>query len=327
MPPSRHGRQRGYHIVFSSGVYFLTREDANLKAAVDRAHYAKDLSKGSYSSMVTVYSEQIKQVIADEKEIEGMMGDALKNGEFQPYFQAKVDVVTRKIVGAEALTRWIHPEKGIIPPGKFIPFFEKNGFVVRLDRYIFEEVCRLIRQWLDMGIDVPPISCNFSRLHFINEAFPEELKAVVDRYRLPAGLLELEITESVAMEKIEDISRYIERLRSYGFRIAIDDFGVGYSSLSVLDQIPIDVLKLDRNFFLKGADDNVGCAVIRCLVVLAHTIGIEIVCEGIETDEQERLLRNMDCRIAQGFKYARPIPAEAFRTLLREHAGAGLEGA
>ena len=112
MPPSRHGRQRGYHIVFSSGVYFLTREDANLKAAVDRAHYAKDLSKGSYSSMVTVYSEQIKQVIADEKEIEGMMGDALKNGEFQPYFQAKVDVVTRKIVGAEALTRWIHPEKG-----------------------------------------------------------------------------------------------------------------------------------------------------------------------------------------------------------------------
>lgn len=308
-----NNNSRGYHLVLSLGIYCPGQEPLNLDVFIDRASYAREQAKGSYSNTIMYYDEQIKKQIKEEKELESQMKSALSNREFKPYYQAKVDITSREIVGAEALVRWINPRKGFMSPGSFIPYFEKCGFIVNVDLYIFKEVCCQIRQWLNDGIPVPTISCNFSRLHFKNENFPETLKQIADECQVPASLLELEITETVAMEHAEVVSEYVDRLHSYGFKIAIDDFGVGYSSLGVLEQLSIDVLKLDKTFFDKSRNNKISEAIIQCLVDLANKIQMQIVCEGIETTEQEQFLHDTGCYIAQGFLYARPIPAEEFR--------------
>lgn len=313
-----HMREAGYHFSISSGVYLFDVGDnpEAVDAYIVHAHYAKDQAKRVLKNNMVTYDARLRERIAHEKEVENKMYYALDHGHFIPYYQAKTDVFTGETVGAEALARWIDPEKGIVSPADFIPYFEKSGFIVTLDVYMFEKVCEQVAQWRESGFDVVRVSCNFSRTHIDNPELPAQLLEIANRYNVSPDLLEIEITESVAMDLDQSVLRFVSTLRRHGFKLAIDDFGTGFSSLAVLNQIEMDILKLDRSFFTESASENTGLTIIRSLVSLARDLEIEVVCEGIETEDQIETMKRVDCHVAQGYYYSRPAPANEFETFL-----------
>ena len=313
-----HDREKDYHLILNSGLYFIEANDTgeNLPNYLVHAHYAMDTAQGLYHNNLAIYSDEIRQKIMHERELERTMEAALDNGEFVPYYQAKVNIETHEIVGAEALSRWITPEKGIRNPAEFIPFFEECTFITRLDFYIFEEVCKQMSQWLEEKRDVPRISCNFSKLHLKDKNFVSNVVHITKKYHLPPHLVELELTESAAETISEDAKARIASLRALGYSIAIDDFGTGFSSLALLDQIEVDVLKLDKQFFEQKQISPRWVNILHRLVQMAGDMGIEIVCEGVQTKEQENFLRSLGCFVMQSFHYAKPISADDFRNQL-----------
>lgn len=235
--------------------------------------------------------------------------DALEHGEFVAYYQPKVAIATNRIVSFEALVRWNSPERGLVAPSEFIDLFEKNGFIRDIDLHMLRLACTRLEEQLAAGKPVVPIACNFSRLHLRNGSFPEEVKAIVDEYDVPVELIELELTESIVMEDLERAKQVCHRLKQLGFRISIDDFGSGYSSLGTLQDLPIDVLKLDRTFLMSSEIGERSMAVLEGVVQIAEKLHVEIVVEGVETIEQADMLLHLDNGIiAQGYLYSRPVP-------------------
>ena len=245
------------------------------------------------------------------------MIDALKNDEFKAWYQPKYDIETRRIIGAEALVRWISPVTGFMPPGKFIPLFEQNGFVIQLDYYILEKSCQLQMERLAQGKEVVPISVNQSRLHMTEEGYLDKMKAIVEKYNLPRGLIELEITESMfgdlnKKESQKNAENIITSLKNMGFLISVDDFGAGYSSFSLIGSLPMDIMKIDRSV-LTGADTSQKMKrILANIIKLGNSLGMEVLCEGIETPEEEQMLLSLGCRYGQGFFNAKPMPVADF---------------
>uniref|UniRef100_UPI003AB2AEB0 EAL domain-containing protein n=1 Tax=Selenobaculum sp. TaxID=3074374 RepID=UPI003AB2AEB0 len=241
---------------------------------------------------------------------------ALESGQFEFYLQPKCSIDTGNIVGAEALVRWRHPMKGLISPGKFIPVFEKNGFILKLDVYIWESVCKLLRQWIDEGRQPMPISVNVSRINLYNPKLCDILIGLVEKYQLEPYLLELELTESAYTENEKLLVSIIERLRGYGFRILMDDFGSGYSSLNILKNLPVDVLKIDLHF-LGGSDKfNRGGNILTSVVRMAKWMALPVIVEGVETREQVDFLCSIACTTAQGYYFSPPIPVLDYEKML-----------
>ncbi len=312
-------RSSHYRAVFIFGVYVVNDPvGQDFSLLLDFANYARRSAKDTHRSVTVLYDEHMRLQELEHRDMSDRMEDALQSGQFVPFYQAKVDMHTGDIVGSEALVRWCDPERGLLPPGAFVPYFEVDRSIIELDLYIYEQVCYTIRRWIDEGMPVHPVSCNFSRLHFSNDETPNRLREIADRYRVPYPLIELEITETVALEDQERLIGYFQRLKEIGFRIALDDFGTGYSSLSLLQRMPVDVLKLDRSFLLHGLSGARELAIIRGIVCMASDLGIEIVCEGVETEGQSQALLAAGCRIAQGYRYARPVPVEEFEARLEE---------
>ena len=284
-----------------------------VQQAIDRAVMACHQNS---SSDVNVFDEKLEEQLTMQHTIESRMEQALKDGEFQAWYQPKYDIRTRRIVGAEALVRWISPELGFMPPGKFIPLFEQNGFVIPVDHYLLEKTCQLQRERLDAGKEVVPISVNQSRLHFTEEGYLEKMKAIVEKYNLPRGLIELEVTETVfgdfdskGEKTAEDIIRALHEL---GFTISVDDFGSGYSSYTMLGNLPMDVLKIDRSI-LVGADTSSRMRqILGNVIKLGAALKMKVICEGIETVEQENLLLELGCYFGQGFLNCKPLPVADF---------------
>ena len=269
------------------------------------------------SNEVKIFDEKMEEVLTNEHDIENRMIDALKNEEFKAWYQPKYDIKTRRIVGAEALVRWISPVTGFMPPGKFIPLFEQNGFVIQVDYYILEKTCQLQRERLDAGKEVVPISVNQSRLHMTEDGYLEKMKAIIEKYNLPPNIIELEITETMFGDfdkkaSRQNAERIINGLKSFGYMISVDDFGAGYSSFSLLSSLPMDILKIDRSV-LTGADSSQKMKTILGKVIeLGHSLGMNVICEGIETVEEENLLLSLGCRYGQGFLNAKPMPVNDF---------------
>lgn len=235
----------------------------------------------------------------------------MENNEFVVYFQPKVELKTNKIAGAEALVRWQDPKKGLIPPDEFIPIFEKNGFITKLDIYVFEEVCKTIRKWLNEGINPIPVSVNLSRMHLQNPNFLKKYKEIQEKYEVPADLLEIELTETLVFENFEQLKKVIDDIHQMGFSCSIDDFGSGYSSLNLLKEIPVDILKLDRIFFSKKNDKR-GNSVIESIISLAKKLNMTTISEGVETISQVEFLRKADCDLVQGYVYSKPLAKDDF---------------
>lgn len=302
-----------YRLVF--GVAFVKDVNENLRKYGDRASIARQSIKANAMEYVIFHDETMTQKVLSAKRIEDNMEKALENHEFVMYLQPKFDMDTEKIVGAEALVRWIKPGEGIIPPMEFIPVFEKNGFVTRLDMYICEEACKVIRYWLDNGIQPVPISVNMSRANMKSDEYLKRLETLVYGYDIPKELLEIEITETVEGEDVEEA---IIGLKKHGYKLLMDDFGSGYSSLNTLKDTQFDIIKIDREFLQDFVGSDRGKVIVEHTIQMTKSIGLDIVAEGVENLEQARFLVESGCRVAQGFYYAKPMPVEEFDRLYEE---------
>ena len=288
----------------------------DILAKCDAAMYqAKYDGKNRY----TVYKEYDK-TIEINRNIELEMEDALKNREFQVFFQPKVNMITTDLYGAEALSRWIHPVDGVRPPLTYIPVFEKNGFISKLDMYIFEEVCRVKSTWTDRNYAHIPVSVNMSRLHLYDQQFPDKLVAIAGKYNIPSTELEIEITESVFIKDSSEMISMVNRLRALGFLVSIDDFGSGFSALNLLKDLPVDTIKLDREFLHVSANTTRGKKVIRNVISMCRDLKMDVVTEGIETKEQIDFITSCGCPIAQGFYYAPPLAIDDFVAFAEEYS-------
>ena len=260
----------------------------------------------------------MKTELQKKPSIEDDMHKALLNNEFVMFLQPKHSIKTGRIIGAEALARWNHPTKGMVSPGDFIPVFEQNGFIIKLDEFIWEQACRQIRDWIDAGIEPVPISVNISREYIHTIDVTSTLLKLVEKYDIPISLLELEITESFDSNGVEEI---VKRMKKAGFKMLMDDFGSGYSSLNMLKSTPFDVLKIDKSFLDEFMESSRGRKIIEHTISMSQDIGLDIIAEGVETLEQAKFLSECGCDAAQGFYYSKPIPAPDFNKRLIEING------
>lgn len=304
-----------YYLSIDCGAYIVKNENLNVIVIRDRANHARKNSKNSSNTELfynCIFYNNIEiENSLKEKSIEDNMERALENNEFVVYLQPKVELNTNKVAGAEALVRWIDPKKGIIPPLEFIPIFEKNGFIAKLDIYVFEEVCKIIKSWLDEGTNPVPISVNLSRIHLQNPHFLKKYKEIQLRYNVPPDLLEIELTETMVFENFEHLKKVISEIHQMGFNCSIDDFGSGYSSLNLLKEIPVDILKLDRIFFNRENDER-GNSVVESIVALAKKLNMITISEGIENISQIEFLKKIKCDLVQGYVYSKPIDKDLF---------------
>ena len=278
-------------------------------------HYANTARmnlRGEKGQYIKFFDNKILEEQLWKRKVEDSMESALLNKEFQIYLQPKYSPVSGKLVGAEALVRWLSPEDGLIAPGRFIPIFEENGFITQLDDYMISGVARLQSEWKIQGKKPIPVSVNVSRAHFTREDLAEHICRLVDSYGADHGSIELEVTESAFFGNKDMLQKIIKELKMYGFPISMDDFGAGYSSLNSLKDLPIDVLKLDMEFF-RGEDvEKRGEIVVKETIQLAKNLKMKIVAEGIERKEQVEFLANQGCDMIQGFYYAKPMTIEEF---------------
>ena len=302
-----------YHLSFRQGAYLIDEPDLDSTIIQDRVMTACMNQQEFGENSCVFYDICFTQKMKQEHELNAMFRGALENGDFKVYFQPKVSLEDEKTAGAEALVRWQHPEEGMISPGDFIPLFEKNGNICRLDCYVFEEVCRTIDRWRREGRKLFPVSVNLSRQHFKRNDFLNQFADVAAKYRIPEGLLELELTESIFFDdnSIAMVRESINRMHELGFKCSLDDFGSGFSSLGLLKEFDVDTIKMDRRFFLDMSKPKAE-DVVECLIDLAGRLKVKTVAEGIETQEQIDFLKQIHCDMVQGFFYSRPLRAEEF---------------
>lgn len=299
-----------------AGVYVILANSSgtDINRVLNHARLALKQNKTAQSKIV-YYDEELKCKIEFEAEIEHEMFSALENNEFVVYYQPKYKVEDASICGGEALVRWQHPKKGLLFPDSFIGIFERNGFIIEMDMNILRQVCRQLRSWIDAGIKPFPVSVNQSRLHLFLPDYIDRITATLNEFNVPRELIELEITESVAIENLEMAGEIVSKLHGIGITVSLDDFGSGYSSLNLLKDINVDVLKLDREFFMQAADNSRGCGIIESIMAMTKKLGICNVSEGIETREQFNYLKSIKGDIAQGYFFSRPVPLVQYEKL------------
>ncbi|WP_195539782.1 putative bifunctional diguanylate cyclase/phosphodiesterase [Eubacterium maltosivorans] len=251
-----------------------------------------------------------------EQQVEDEMYGALARREFEAYYQPKYNIETGEIMGAEALVRWNHPTRGVLSPAHFIPVFEANGFVVQLDFYIFKKVCRTLAGQFKNNEPAVPVAVNFSSRHFANPGFADEIRRIAELLSVPPSFLEIEITETVLMENWDETITQTCKLREMGFSVALDDFGTGYSSMGVLQELPVDVIKIDRSFINRDLSEHRNAMFITGIVNIARVLNLRIICEGVETREQADFLKKNGVLFVQGYYYSRPVPEAVFKEML-----------
>ena len=300
------------------GIYEITDDDYSFSAILDKANKARKKAYQVFSGDHTlfVYTKEDERLEREEQQLERDMIEALKTEQFQVYIQPKVSLESRKIGGAEALVRWIKPDGTMVSPGRFIPLAEKNGMVIDIDNEVYNILFRQMRQWLDEGVNVPTVSLNVSRLHLLDDAFPDYFESLVDSYGIPHELVEVEITESVFFDKVDRMIDMISKIRERGFVISMDDFGTGYSTLNIMSNLPLDIIKIDGKFFMNTPLDERNRTIISAIVNLTKSLDFSIVCEGIETPEQVDYIANEQCDFAQGYYFYKPMPMSEFEKLL-----------
>ncbi len=304
-------------ITVTYGVFVVDdQKDVPVNIMCDRASMAAHKMERSRGEYIRYYSEGDRQQIIREQEITSDFEKALEGHQFCAYVQPKYDIEKGTIVGGEALVRWKHPRKGMISPGLFIPVFEKNGAIIRLDYCVWEETCRLISEMKQKGITTYPISINVSRAHFYGTELQEKLEELIGKYQLRPDDLELEITESICAEDTDIIYKKIRRLQEAGFKVAMDDFGSGYSSLNMLKEIPLDIIKMDLKFLDGGGDQEKSRYILQTLINLAQNMKLNVVVEGVETKEQVEFLKDIGNCYAQGYYYSRPVESTVYEEML-----------
>jgi len=309
-----------FKITCNVGIYVTNEKALSVDSMIDRAVLALSSIKGSYTSKYNVFTESLRNEMLSEQEISGIMVSALEEKQFVLYYQPQFNHSTGKIIGAEALVRWMHPEKGMISPGVFIPIFEKNGFITKLDLYVFEQVCVFVRNCMDKGLPLVPVSSNFSRYDIFQPDFVSSLEKIRQKYEVPTRLLRVEITESAIVGGSEHANEIVRQLHECGYIVEMDDFGSGYSSLNVLKDIELDLIKLDMMFLVEKSDSNRGGMILSSVVRMAKWLGLPVIAEGVETIEQADFLKSIGCEYIQGYFYSRPLPENQYVDMLEASA-------
>lgn len=309
----------GSNVSLSIGIYRLSENDNDIVHAIDMAKMACRTISDAKSNTFAYFNEKLREAQTEEHELEKLMHAALEKDEFKLYLQPKHDVHTGALKGAEALVRWISPVKGFISPGRFIPLFEKNGFVAEMDNYILEQLCIFQKLRLDKGLKTVPISVNVSRVQLSNPKLAEEICAIVDKHKVPHKYIDLELTESACFDDMEILVNTMTSLKKMGFAVSMDDFGSGYSSLNLLKELPFDTLKIDGGFFKNVTNLNRANIVVKNIIGLAKSLNMNIVAEGIETEEQVKFLRTTECDLIQGYYYSKPISASDFEKYMAKN--------
>lgn len=303
-------------ITFNAGIYITRPEHLSPIAMIDRAIIAQSAIKGSYNFRYEYYTENLRKDMLSEQEIVGMMAAALTEKQFIVNYQPQYNHSTGMLIGAEALARWKHPERGLISPGIFIPIFEKNGFITNLDLYIFEEVCIFLRNCIDNKRALVPISTNFSRYDIFYPGFVEKLEEIRSKYDVPVKYIRVELTESSIIGGSQRTNEVVRRLHECGYVVEMDDFGSGYSSLNVLKDIELDMIKLDMRFLSSGSENNKGGTIISSVVRMAKWLSMPVIAEGVETVQQADFLRSIGCDYIQGYLYSKPLPEANYVALI-----------
>lgn len=299
------------------GVYFIENPLESIEKMVEYANVARkslDLKK----SRIAVYDAKVYTQIQRVDEIERSMRGALESHEFQAYFQPKYNLETSKIVGAEALVRWIRKDGTMVYPDEFIPVFEKNGFIVDLDFFVLNEICAMIQRRLQEKKPCVPISINQSRVLLQEKEYVSKVAGVLVKHNIPPQYIELELTERIFRDDLTELADMMGELRKLGVHWSIDDFGTGYSSLNLLKELPVDIIKIDKSFLDETESSETSKIIIRKTVELTQELDKTVVCEGVETENQADYLRGIRCDMAQGFLYAKPMPMEQFEELLNK---------
>lgn len=298
--------------------HFGVYEIKDRTMAIDRINNLSGIAKdaGSNSSQmngISYFDNEIHLRLVSEREIENTMEAALEKKEFIVYLQPKYNSQSEELSGAEALVRWLSEEKGLMSPAKFIPIFEKNGFITKLDDYMLNEICALQKRWSEEGKKLFPISVNISRAHFEKPDLAEHIRDIVKQYDIPFSCVEIELTESAFFDDKNLLIQTVKRLREYGFVVSMDDFGSGFSSLNSLKDIPLDVIKLDAGFFnIANDEDDRSSFIIEDTIAMAKHLRMQTVAEGIETRQQVDFLCSLGCDLIQGYYFARPMPIDEF---------------
>lgn len=302
------------------GKWYHTRKNVDINQLYTYANAARMAIGCMEEQKVTFFDQEMLDKQVWERWVEDTMEEALVNEEFQVYLQPKYSPLNGKLVGAEALVRWISPTEGLISPNRFIPIFEDTGFVTQLDDYMISRVAKLQAEWMIQGRKLIPISVNVSRAHFAQEGLAEHICQLVDAYGPRHELIELEVTESAFFDDKDILVETVKQLKAYGFHVSMDDFGAGYSSLNSLKDIPLDVLKLDGEFFRGDDDDGRGEVVVKEAIQLARNLDMRVVAEGIEKKEQVDFLARQGCDMIQGFYFAKPMPIAEFEEKVEKDA-------
>lgn len=294
------------------GVYIMDDHSEDIASAIDKANIARRSVKGNYSVPFALYTKKIQKKKDDESRLIPIFEKAIEENAILVYMQPKYNVSENEVQGAEALTRLMDEDGKLIPPDDFIPVLEDSGKVLELDWYVMRYVFAKVKEWLAQGKKVVPISVNLSKLHFYYDNLVNDIINEFDTYEIDPKYIEFEVTESVFFEEAELIISKIEKLREHGFKVSVDDFGAGYSSLNLIGILPVDTIKLDKGFIKNSLGNRKGMEIMKGLIQILNEIDMEIVCEGIETTEEEKVVYEYGCDHMQGFLYDRPIPVYDF---------------
>ena len=293
-----------YKILISIGVSKIEKEDKDIFEILDKAIIARDEAKKNFNKKYHIFNQELENQIIKEHDIELIIEEGIQNQEFKVFYQPKVNAKNEKVEEAEALVRWERENK-LIPPNEFIPVFEKNKFIIQLDKYIYEQVCKDMKEWKEKYNKKIKVSVNISKQHIVQDGFIEEYYKITKKYNINPNEIELEITETTELDERFGISKILEKLKEKGFKISIDDFGTGYSSLSMLQQIPVDVIKIDKSFVNQTK-------MLEIIMLIAKKLNFKTVVEGVETDSQAQYLKGLGVDLLQGFYYSKPLEKVEF---------------
>lgn len=296
----------------NNGIFFVDNYEDDLVYCIDKANVARRVSKGNYCVTSVLFSDDMIGKTEEDAKILSAFDFAIKNGNVKTYFQPKIDVRTHEISGAEALSRIYDSNGKLLEPDSYIPTLENSGKIIELDRYVMRETFAAINNWIDRGWKVVPVSINLSRMHFFENDVATRIYNDFLRYSIPIEYIEFELTESLFFAEANTIVAEVGKLRNYGFKVSMDDFGVGYSTLNALGTLPVDVIKFDKSFIRNSMDNDAGYQILLSLIQVFKKINYDVICEGIETKEQEKLIFECGCDKVQGFLYDKPLERAEF---------------
>lgn len=304
-----------FEISLCVGIYFVEEGEVDIQKAVNKANMARSVAKGKNINYA-IYNEDVRNKLSEESMILDDIKIALVKNQFEVYYQPKFSLVTGEMIGSEALIRWNHPEHGFISPAVFIPIAEKSKLILKIGRFVFERVCNDLYEWKKQGKKIVPVSVNLSRVELYQPDIVKFINKTIKMYNLSSDFIEIEITETVAINELNILKNVLNELRKHGFSISMDDFGTGYSSISCLRDMPIDILKLDKSFLGGIEHDERSRNIAKSIVSLAKSLDLVVIIEGVESKEQAELMKQFGCDLVQGFYFARPMPAKNFLDLL-----------